>query len=433
MSGADPSPPRSGAPPAAAPWPNQRWRWQDAGPADGAFGPSRGQERRYARQLRSVAGRVRQIVQGGGDPDTKIARLRAYARAIGPWAERAAAAMIAGVDRRNAQQWERRAAAIGAGLKARLDTAVNGATLRQAIAENAAQIASLPSTAASKVAERTAAALTAGTRAETLARQIQEVGDQADSRAQLIARTEIGKAQTELTRQRAQAVGSPGYIWRTARDGTVRDSHAAMEGQFVPWESPPTLDGITGHAGAVPNCRCRPEPVIPTPRGDTDYPSPLPVAEEVAEDPQRGLVSRWERDTLQIVAHEPDQPLPGAAGASVSTTKLAGYVLDPAHPQGKGRVFQAALGMDARHAEGLREQILAALPTAPAQRAGGGAGGSGTDGYGERFRATVPVTGPNGRTMDVVTAWIYDRGPGQQAASPRLVSVFPADRRSRRE
>jgi uncharacterized protein with gpF-like domain len=35
-----------------------------------------------------------------------------------------------------------------------------------------------------------------------------------------------------------------------------------MDGQFVKWSEPPTLDGLTGHAGALPNCRCYPEPVV---------------------------------------------------------------------------------------------------------------------------------------------------------------------------
>jgi uncharacterized protein with gpF-like domain len=36
-----------------------------------------------------------------------------------------------------------------------------------------------------------------------------------------------------------------------------------MEGKFVTWDDPPTLDGMKGHAGQFPNCRCYPEPVIP--------------------------------------------------------------------------------------------------------------------------------------------------------------------------
>ncbi|MDR8377773.1 phage head morphogenesis protein, partial [Acinetobacter baumannii] len=54
-----------------------------------------------------------------------------------------------------------------------------------------------------------------------------------------------------------------GYIWRTSEDGDVRPSHKAMNGKFVAWNSPPTLDNLKGHAGCLPNCRCYTEPVIP--------------------------------------------------------------------------------------------------------------------------------------------------------------------------
>jgi len=79
----------------------------------------------------------------------------------------------------------------------------------------------------------------------------------------MIARTEIGRASTALTQARSLALGSTGYIWRTAEDGDVRHSHAEMEGKFVSWDRPPTLDGLTGHAGALPNCRCYCEVVLP--------------------------------------------------------------------------------------------------------------------------------------------------------------------------
>ncbi|MGN5479510.1 phage minor head protein [Cupriavidus basilensis] len=59
------------------------------------------------------------------------------------------------------------------------------------------------------------------------------------------------------------SIGSPGYFWRTSGDKDVRDSHRDMEGKFVEWDKPPTLDGMTGHAGCFPNCRCYPEPALP--------------------------------------------------------------------------------------------------------------------------------------------------------------------------
>jgi uncharacterized protein with gpF-like domain len=66
-----------------------------------------------------------------------------------------------------------------------------------------------------------------------------------------------------ITQARASQVDSTHYIWRTAEDESVRESHAEMEGQVVAWNDPPTLsDGTTTHAGQIYNCRCYPEPII---------------------------------------------------------------------------------------------------------------------------------------------------------------------------
>lgn len=77
--------------------------------------------------------------------------------------------------------------------------------------------------------------------------------------------TELGRATGALDQARALSIGSNGYIWRTAEDGDVRHSHREMEGKFVEWGRPPTLDGMTGHAGELPNCRCYKEIVFPNP------------------------------------------------------------------------------------------------------------------------------------------------------------------------
>lgn len=79
----------------------------------------------------------------------------------------------------------------------------------------------------------------------------------------VIARTEVARTSSVLTQARAEHAGSTGYIWRTARDGDVRPSHKAMNGRFVRWGEPPTLDNLRGHAGCLPNCRCYADPVIP--------------------------------------------------------------------------------------------------------------------------------------------------------------------------
>ena len=114
------------------------------------------------------------------------------------------------------------------------------------------------------IQNRATEAVVTGGRAEHFAKEIAVSGDIAKSRADLIARTELGRATGALDQARALSIGSNGYIWRTAEDGDVRHSHREMEGKFVEWGKPPTLDGMTGHAGELPNCRCYKEIVFPT-------------------------------------------------------------------------------------------------------------------------------------------------------------------------
>ncbi|EGD4871902.1 DUF1073 domain-containing protein [Escherichia coli] len=101
-----------------------------------------------------------------------------------------------------------------------------------------------------------------GERPDQLYEMIMQSGDVAASRARMIARTEIGRATTALTQARALSVGSEGYWWRIKGAGT-RPSHRGMKDKFVRWDNPPTLDGMTGHAGCLPNCDCWPEVQIP--------------------------------------------------------------------------------------------------------------------------------------------------------------------------
>jgi hypothetical protein len=46
-----------------------------------------------------------------------------------------------------------------------------------------------------------------------------------------------------------------------------------MKDKFVRWDNPPTLDGMTGHAGCLPNCECWSEVQILTEKiKNTAYP-----------------------------------------------------------------------------------------------------------------------------------------------------------------
>jgi SPP1 gp7 family putative phage head morphogenesis protein len=426
-------PPAGSKPVPAKPWPGLKWGWQDAAGGAPNWRSPRAAEIAYQRQLKSVAGRIRQIVTGGTDPAGKQTLLRKFAETLGPWAEAAATRMATDVDRRNAAIWQKAAGKISAGLKQQLLAAVDGVTLADVIRRNAQSIMDLPLGAAGRIGDLAAKAMTSGMRAETLTKRIAELADASEGRARSIARTEVSKASTSLTRVRAASVQSEGYIWRTSRDGDVRDSHAHMEGKFVRWDDPQRLDGMSGHAGEFPNCRCYPEPVIP--REDAGaaaprtYRSPLPTAEEVTEKPQLGLLSTWELEKKEIVPHRDGEPLPGADRAVLDVRKLAGYALNPDHPVGghKARVMAAALGVGPGDADMVRNQVLTQLPQLAAARPDPTNGAKVTDRDGERFTVRVPVTGPNGQTVEVVTAWIYDRPRTQKQAqsdAPRLVTLF---------
>lgn len=192
--------------------------------------------------------------------------LERYSDLIDGWAHRVAEGFALDVARQNEKEWRQYSKTISRELKNLVDNAPVGHVMKSIITEQVNHIKSLPLQAADRVYDiqnKAIEAVVTGGRAEQLANEIMASGDVAKSRATLIARTEIGRASTAFTIARALAVGSEGYIWRTAEDGDVRHSHAQMEGKFVRWDSPPTLDGLTGHAGTLPNCRCYCEVVFP--------------------------------------------------------------------------------------------------------------------------------------------------------------------------
>lgn len=93
--------------------------------------------------------------------------------------------------------------------------------------------------------------------------------------------------------------------------------------------------------------------------------------------------------------------LPNAESAVIPAAKLRDYVLNPAHPQGgpKARVFAAALGLTRDDWHALRDQILAAVQTAPATSRG-------ATQWGELYEVFVEIRGHHGRTARVRTGWI---------------------------
>ena len=237
-------------------------------PSRRAFANVRRAELQYGRQLRKIARHVGEIIKGFpvGDPAALPVlekALAGYSEVLRPWAETAAAAMVADVGRRDLKAWKKASADMSLALRIEIATAPTGQTFLALLAEQVAFITSLPIEAGRRVHELTIEGLANASRSGEIAKEILRSGDVTVSRANLIARTEVARTSSLLVQARAQHIGSPGYFWETSRDSDVRPSHKKMQGQFVRWDSPPTLDGLTGHAGALPNCRCWERPVIP--------------------------------------------------------------------------------------------------------------------------------------------------------------------------
>lgn len=225
-------------------------------------------EQRYALQLRKVAEQVGSIISPFTPGDMSAVPaieqlLKAYSDMLKGWATQTASNMLMDVALRDEQAWQTMAKELSAGLRQEIRKAPTGRVMQQLLAEQVTLIQSIPIEAAQRVHRLTLEGLEDSTRFTEIAKEIRRTEEVTTSRSILIARTETSRTAATLTQARAEHIGSEGYFFETSHDGTVRPSHKAMQGKFFKWSEPPTLDGMTGHAGCFPNCRCWARVAIP--------------------------------------------------------------------------------------------------------------------------------------------------------------------------
>lgn len=192
------------------------------------------------------------------------------------WADLLASRFIKRIYKETLQPWRKAAATYNRGplihklLKRELSGPV-GDTVNSLVYRNSQLITSIAPDLAENIAQYIQKRTTEGVRAAQIVEEIRTKAPQlTESRAQLIARTEVSKAQTALIEARSMEYDMPAYIWQTSRDSRVRDSHKHMQGVVVFWEDPPDPEVLIGkkstggpyHAGNIFNDRCYPEPII---------------------------------------------------------------------------------------------------------------------------------------------------------------------------
>ena len=104
--------------------------------------------------------------------------------------------------------------------------------------------------------------------------------------------------------------------------------------------------------------------------------------------------------------------LPKYERSVIPKAKFTEYALNPAKDPDKAKAFELALGYTSENADHLIEQIRSNLPLYKAVE-------KGDRGYGMTYEVIMDITGPNGKTAKVLTAWIDDRNNGEM----RLTTV----------
>ncbi|MDR1616682.1 MAG: hypothetical protein LBR98_06690 [Syntrophomonadaceae bacterium] len=105
--------------------------------------------------------------------------------------------------------------------------------------------------------------------------------------------------------------------------------------------------------------------------------------------------------------------LPKADEAVIPIEKFINYALDPIRSRGKSVAFSDILGYTKDNVDLLTTNIRQNLKNFPAEN-------KGDKGYGATYAVLMELTGANGKTANVMTAWLDDNKTGQM----RLISAY---------
>ena len=112
-----------------------------------------------------------------------------------------------------------------------------------------------------------------------------------------------------------------------------------------------------------------------------------------------------------------NQSMPNHSKAAAPAEKFVNYSLDYNNPNavGKAEAYERALGYTKSNAQGLVSQIHNAVTSGTAKPYQV----SETE-YGIKYKYRIPITGPNGKTKNVIAVYQIDKG----SSTPRLVTNY---------
>lgn len=225
----------------------------------------RGAEARYVRELRGILRSLHKEVNAWAETHSDFSRRQ---DASGPSLEidLLVQTLIPAMRRHVAGAFERMAAAVQRlnerSLRA-LGVSVSdlrlGPALEHARDENIRLVENAGRVYAKQVREIFSDPAAPAWSVEELKARLIDRADVSESRAELIARDQVLKINGTINEIRQGNAGVESYVWSTSRDERVRETHAELEGDVIPWSSPPE----PGHPGQDFQCRCVAIPVIP--------------------------------------------------------------------------------------------------------------------------------------------------------------------------
>lgn len=234
-------------------------------------------EMSYKRSLKQIVKKISKLLVGLNTTSEIVRELKRFADTpeFKKYAESCAMKMVTSLFSDAGRTWRQAAKSNSQGkliyeaLKNELNGPI-GISVKEQIERNATLIKSMPLDIAKDITEHVEKQTFEGRRASDIANDLmKDIPIMSERKASLIARTEVSKASTTLTKARCENMGINWYIWRTSKDQRVRSSHDHMDDVLICWTNPPSPEKLNGekfvgyyHAGNIYNCRCYPEPVI---------------------------------------------------------------------------------------------------------------------------------------------------------------------------